>query len=69
MELPTPEKLMQISFAQFWNGEQAKAPNGTIYYRYMIFKCKAGGAFVLENHWIPREQGGWELDQIVKRLY
>lgn len=66
-ELPSVDDL--LGRGSFWDGDKAKAPNGHSYWRFQIFKYPDKHTYVLENYWLPREGGGWELEQIVKRLW
>jgi hypothetical protein len=65
-EFPTVDDLFGVG--QFYDGDKGKMPNGDSYWRFMIFKY-FHLTYVLENHWNEREGGGWELEQVIKRLY
>ena len=65
--LPSVDDL--FGFGQFYGGDKSVLPNGESYWRFMIWKHPNKQTYVLENHWNEKEGGGWELEQMVKRLY
>lgn len=65
-DLPTPDDLLGLG--QFWDGDKAVSPDGKTYWRFMIFTYKDKRTYVLENQIVIKENG-YEINQVVKKLY